>query len=113
MNGFLQLKFPDGTIVPWGADYSFTSKLLVLKEYERIFREITSIPNLLKAYLSGTKGIGKTIFLFWLIYKLVDHAHKSQLRIPSILLIVGNNQTKYLLRINKPNEPEVKIESEK
>ena len=96
-NGFLVLSSPDGTAVPWGVQYSYTQKLLVREEYQRVFNNIMNrMPLLKSASLSGTKGIGKTIFLFWLIYKLVS-SRASGSPIPSFLLVVGKSKTQYLL----------------
>jgi hypothetical protein len=105
-NGFLVLSSPDGTKVAWGAQYSYTENLLVREEYHRIYGKIEEKSSYLKlAYLCGTKGIGKTMFLFWLIYKLVS-SRAIGTPIPSILLIVGKRDTHYLLHCNNSN-PEV------
>ena len=104
-NGVLELILPDGSNVPWGVAYSNTEKLLVREEYKRLYNEIKDRPNLKMAHLTGTSGIGKTIFLFWLIYKLVSSRAKGS-PIPSILLVVGGSKTQYLLRYND-DKPEV------
>ena len=72
VNGVLELLLPDGSNVPWGVHYSYGEKLLVREEYKRAYNEIIKNTNLKMAYLSGTHGIGKTMFLVWLIYKLVS-----------------------------------------
>jgi hypothetical protein len=95
----------DGSNVAWGAHYSSTKKLLEREEYFRVFDAMKLNPHLKLAYLSGTKGIGKTIFLFWLIYKLVS-TRETDLPIPSFLLMAGKGGNKCMLRCNNSN-PEV------
>jgi hypothetical protein len=105
-DGFLVLSSPDGTKVAWGAQYSSAEKLLVREEYKRIYGKIEEkFFHLKLAHLCGTKGIGKTMFLFWLIYKLVSSRARGS-PIPSILLIVGKRSIHYLLHYNNSN-PEV------
>lgn len=46
--------------------------------------------------LRGTKGIGKSVFTYWLIYKIVEEARaKNSAVLPTFLLIsAGGNNTK-------------------
>lgn len=105
-NGFLVLSSPANTVVAWGANYSNTEKLLVREEYKRIYNLLKERSKLKMVHLSGTKGIGKSMFLFWLIYQLVSSRPIGS-SIPSILLIVGRNKTEYLLH-NRNGNPEVR-----
>jgi hypothetical protein len=102
MDQFLVL---DGSNVAWGANYSSTKKLLEREEYICAYNEIKANPQIQLAYVSGTPGIGKTLFLFWLIYKLVSTRDTAS-PVPSILLIAGQGGNKYVLRCTNSN-PEV------
>ena len=71
------LKFEDGTL--WGDD--------VAELYERpCYIEIyLKILNMKAVLLKGTPGIGKSLFIFWFIYKLVLQAKENDGAIPTFI----------------------------
>lgn len=116
MNQKLIFKVPSSTttidkemnmpIPRWGRVDSNTEALLVREEYVRIRDRLKSNPTLKFALLSGTKGIGKTLFIYYLIYDLVLEALKNQTSIPSFLLVY-DNERRYILRMSDHGIPEV------
>ncbi len=100
-NGFLLLHNPDGTAAAWGAHYSYADKVFVRAEYDRTYNELMKNTKG-KISLCGTKGIGKTIFMYWLIFKLVA-LRPTGSPIPSFLLIIGDPPTYYVLQFCNGN----------
>jgi hypothetical protein len=74
----------------WGPSFAF-SQLVQRAEYVRCWEDIRKMPDLKFILLRGTKGIGKSVFIYWLIYKLVNEALGTGSAIPSILLITNGN----------------------
>ena len=80
----------------WGPSYSF-AVLVERAEYVRCLHRLLS-HDWQFVLLRGTKGIGKSVFLFWLIYKLVQIEKTSGKAVPSFLLISGvKDKTAYHL----------------
>lgn len=69
----------------WGPSFSF-SVLVEREEYNRCWKMICS-HNWQFILLRGTKGIGKSVFIFWLIYKIVAEARAQDNDIPTFMLI--------------------------
>lgn len=82
----------------WGPSYSF-SVLVERAEYVRCWERMRSKPWQF-IILRGTKGIGKSVFIFWLIYKLVEEARagsgsKGEMpTMPTFMLISSGSKGK-------------------
>jgi hypothetical protein len=94
----------------WGPSFAF-SQLVERAEYVRCWEDIRKMPDLKFVLLRGTKGIGKSVFIYWLIYKLVNEALGRGSTIPSILLITHGDAhgKKYELLTVVNNKPVVRM----
>lgn len=77
----------------WGPSFSFPV-LVEREEYVRCWEIICSKPYKFIT-LRGTEGIGKSVFIYWLIYKIVKVARDRNSGImPTFLLINAGGQRK-------------------
>jgi hypothetical protein len=93
----------------WGPSYAF-SVLVERAEYVRCWERIQS-KAWQSIHLLGSKGIGKSVFLYWLIYKLVNEAKaKNSPCLPSFLLISASceNSQVYKLLSHVDGSPSVR-----
>jgi hypothetical protein len=76
----------------WGPSHTFPI-LVEREEYQRCWDLIRSGKKLQYILLRGTKGIGKSVFIYWLIYKLVQatklSASETTVKLPTFLLITS------------------------
>jgi hypothetical protein len=69
----------------WGP--SFKNRTVVEREeYVRCWNSICSQPRRY-VLLRGTKGIGTSVFIYWLIHKIVEKARAESRSVPTFLLI--------------------------
>lgn len=64
----------------WGPSSFFPSAILEREEYRNVWQSILSRPagqSPPRFMVRGTKGIGKSVFVYWLIYTIVTHANKA------------------------------------
>jgi hypothetical protein len=92
----------------WGP--SFTQRSLVERdEYFRCW-ELICLKPWKYILLRGTKGIGKSVFLYWLINKIVEQAVDANSRVPSFLLIVDEGgQAQYNFLTVENGTPVVRL----
>lgn len=82
----------------WGLPESMTDALLVRNEYKRIRDRIKSNSFFKFILVRGTKGIGKSLFIYYLIYDLVVEALSQGTLIPSFLLVYDDKR-RYILTL--------------
>lgn len=56
----------------WGATEASPVSIVVRREYQRVCGLLDTCADLKVAIVRGTKGIGKSVFAYWLIYQLVQ-----------------------------------------
>lgn len=71
--------------VTWGPSFTF-AVLVERAEYLRCWNLIRTEPRSF-ILLRGTKGIGKSVFIYWLIYKITKEAIMNNESLPTFLLI--------------------------
>lgn len=92
-SGLHRLSFKTGfEDARWGLLKSDLQSILVRSEYQRFMESVNA--NCLLAYimLRGSKGIGKTVLMYWLI------AHLGKIEVGTILLLCGKNRRLLLHR---------------
>lgn len=70
------LEVQDKELSYFGTSYSNSSYLLLRDEYIRIWNKLHEPTNIKSIVVEGTKGIGKTLFMSWLVYHIVEEEKK-------------------------------------
>jgi hypothetical protein len=90
----------------WRLSTSETDELLRRNEYLRIINRLKANAKYKYVFIRGPNGIGKSLFIYYLICSLVIEAKEQSQAIPSFVLYHADG-ARYYLYVDKNNVPNV------